>query len=843
MDPRQWNCVQVSKWLSSFSTNQQVINTFIKPHCTFRKLFKHIQYIHLGEPNFKIRCELGITCGTTYSSFSGYKAHIYREHTTLLNVEPRKQEVQSYTDAANDETLDDICVDFDMERNHETEEELKFFERFYIRFLLQLREGHSLPPNIIQSITCGMLSLIEFIHDLIKKEIKPLLDESSRTTVASPSNDVILLTDVNHIFSIIGEKMVKATNGEYNFLKLCQKYYSYEPPKPIQLEGQSDVAFYIPIKSSIQQMLKKPDVTEMLLKNLNRINNHHAADPDLMFNYRHGSESKQHPVLSHNLDSLLINLYTDDIGLTNPLGAKKDEQKITMVYFQLEDLPDTVRSTLKSIGLVAMCHSEYLSIPENKKKFFEIIIEDLNNLQTNGLLIPTLNRQFNFAFSVLSGDHLANNFMGGFQKNFNSGQCCRICHFSYDEKLIPLTDITFTQCSIDEHDRLVQQVLMLNNGIIIQGVSDISPLSKLLGFHAVKSLPNGPMHDFNEGLCGPVIFSMLKEASNKRILTYGEVEERLINFEYGSNDKSNKPPIIKKKHLSKGKIIGTASQKMCLFRLFPIIFHDIFDQLDTKDIYTCLREIISIVFACPLRKSWISYLDSLTIRFQCLMVHIIPNLVTPKIHFITDYAKQIAMNGPPIRHWCMRFESKHRYFKQLATKSNNFKNIIFSLSKRHQLHQCFLFSSWNYFQANEQFSSPKQVKLKGLSAAVRQLLHDNIEDFDYATHISECQQQAHDHVKIMKGSVFVDTISHEEEVPSFMQLAFIFKINNKWVLIVEQLQTIAFVETLWSFELERTRILLIKKPNDLILISPKGYDIYQVKKKSYVNILSRLTKK
>ncbi|CAF4463883.1 unnamed protein product, partial [Rotaria magnacalcarata] len=160
--------------------------------------------------------------------------------------------------------------------------------------------------------------------------------------------------------------------------------------------------------------------------------------------------------------------------------------------------------------------------------------------------------------------------------------------------------------------------------------------------------------------------------------------------------------------------------------------------------------------------------------------------------------------GPPIRHWCMRFESKHRYFKQLATKSNNFKNIIFSLSKRHQLHQCFLFSSWNYFQANEQFSSPKQVKLKGLSAAVRQLLHDNIEDFDYATHISECQQQAHDHVKIMKGSVFVDTISHEEEVPSFMQLAFIFKINNKWVLIVEQLQTIAFVETLWSFELERT---------------------------------------
>ncbi len=38
----------------------------------------------------------------------------------------------------------------------------------------------------------------------------------------------------------------------------------------------------------------------------------------------------------------------------------------------------------------------------------------------------------------------------------------------------------------------------------------------------------------------------------------------------------------------------------------------------------------------------------------------------------------------------MRFEAKHRYFKQLSYVIGNFKNICHSLSLRHQLHQCYL---------------------------------------------------------------------------------------------------------------------------------------------------------
>ncbi|CAF4894179.1 unnamed protein product, partial [Rotaria sp. Silwood1] len=101
----------------------------------------------------------------------------------------------------------------------------------------------------------------------------------------------------------------------------------------------------------------------------------------------------------------------------------------------------------------------------------------------------------------------------------------------YDQRFIPLYEISHVQRTQDQHDNLVQQVLRLNNNNVIGGVIDESPLSELIGFHTVISLQNDVMHDLNEGLCGQVLLAMLKEASIKRLLSYAEIEDRLISFE------------------------------------------------------------------------------------------------------------------------------------------------------------------------------------------------------------------------------------------------------------------------------------------------------------------------
>jgi len=46
--------------------------------------------------------------------------------------------------------------------------------------------------------------------------------------------------------------------------------------------------------------------------------------------------------------------------------------------------------------------------------------------------------------------------------------------------------------------------------------------------------------------------------------------------------------------------------------------------------------------------------------------------------------------GPLVRHWTMRFEAKHSYFKQLAHSMGNFINLSYSLAMRHQQYQCYL---------------------------------------------------------------------------------------------------------------------------------------------------------
>ena len=52
--------------------------------------------------------------------------------------------------------------------------------------------------------------------------------------------------------------------------------------------------------------------------------------------------------------------------------------------------------------------------------------------------------------------------------------------------------------------------------------------------------------------------------------------------------------------------------------------------------------------------------------------------------------------GPLIRLWCMRYEGKHKQFKQVARRST-YKNVCLTLSKFHQRQQAFELSCNNAF--------------------------------------------------------------------------------------------------------------------------------------------------
>ncbi|CAF3158929.1 unnamed protein product [Rotaria sp. Silwood2] len=150
-------------------------------------------------------------------------------------------------------------------------------------------------------------------------------------------------------------------------------------------------------------------------------------------------ELREQHLLSQNIVSsltssfsLLFNivLYSNEVSVTNPIGPKKDEQKLLLFYYMLDDLLPIIRSLLNSIGLIGICLSKFLTNPSHRHIYFESMTNDLNELQTKGFTLSTCTGRLYFAFDLMATDNLAANDLGGFQKNFNNGHFCRMCYVS-----------------------------------------------------------------------------------------------------------------------------------------------------------------------------------------------------------------------------------------------------------------------------------------------------------------------------------------------------------------------------------------------------------------------------
>lgn len=155
------------------------------------------------------------------------------------------------------------------------------------------------------------------------------------------------------------------------------------------------------------------------------------------------------------------------------------------------------------------------------KRFLKPILENLNQLQMNGLIIN--GNHLKFSFSTMVSDNLAAHLIGGFQLSFSNGYFCRRCYIKYADRNLPiLMSQADNRTSID-HDKFVEELIRNPHDSPFMGITGKSTLDELIGFHPVMSLPGDLMHDFIEGVCPLVIMAILKQASSMRLVTYGEI--------------------------------------------------------------------------------------------------------------------------------------------------------------------------------------------------------------------------------------------------------------------------------------------------------------------------------
>ena len=109
---------------------------------------------------------------------------------------------------------------------------------------------------------------------------------------------------------------------------------------------------------------------------------------------------KSHRFQEDPTNFLNITLYYDDVEIQNPLRSSQ-KYKLSMVYFQLLNIPVQFRSKLSSISLLAVCRSKNLQ-KFGVKNILQDLIETINVLGTSGL-----NLQINGIVGVPIPDHLS----------------------------------------------------------------------------------------------------------------------------------------------------------------------------------------------------------------------------------------------------------------------------------------------------------------------------------------------------------------------------------------------------------------------------------------------------
>jgi len=314
----------------------------------------------------------------------------------------------------------------------------------------------------------------------------------------------------------------------------------------------------------------------------------------------------------------------------------------------------------------------------------------------------------------------------------------------------------------------------------------------------------------------------------------------MTNFEYGYFDNANRPPPIQVKHLQNQRIVATAAQKLCLIKLFPIIFWDIVVKLESFIIYKILREILDLVLSCPFRKSWLSVLDDLCDTFHRSMVSHFPDKIVPKTHFVREYSQIICDYGPATRQWCFRYEASHAYYKKLSIRTNNFKNTPKMLATHFRFKQCYKFSRFSPLGNACYPKRVTRVQNSAFNKVMKNTVLAHFGTFDFQKDLFQCSKLINENIEYYRSAVYVIGLQDADEQPIFAQVVFILRMSEKWWLLVDLLRTKSFDDNLFAWEIESLDHYSILDPCHLKYLH-KGLVIYHVKGSSFVSFTSRLT--
>ena len=129
-----------------------------------------------------------------------------------------------------------------------------------------------------------------------------------------------------------------------------------DPQLEFVLDEVFETGYIVPFLNSLHQFLSIKEVYDSVMSNFST----QTTDPaDCYADVWDGSFVKSLPLfIQYHGNILGIQLYMDEVELSNPLGSKKGKHKVSVFYWTLMNLPPKFRSSLRSIQLLGVLSSD-----------------------------------------------------------------------------------------------------------------------------------------------------------------------------------------------------------------------------------------------------------------------------------------------------------------------------------------------------------------------------------------------------------------------------------------------------------------------------------------------------
>jgi len=358
----------------------------------------------------------------------------------------------------------------------------------------------------------------------------------------------------------------------------------------------------------------------------------------------------------------------------------------------------------------------------------------------------------------------------------------------------------------------------------------------LTDFDVTQRFPHDPMHDLLEGVLPLTTRLILEHFVKSKQCTLAQINASLrsVTVTYACN----RPTELTSSSLS-SRVTGSAAQKLELFLMLPRVLSSIVTLTCDSSVWCCylyLREICDIVLAPVVDASMFTFLEDLICTFLKLYVEAFgQEKVIPKHHYMIHYPRHLRMFGPLRHMWCMRFEGKHQYFKNVAVSLKSFKNITKTLAKRHQMRQAWEMSASNVLISNSKPVKSMPLTFSSLPCELQDLVQ-NVLSINIASDEVLASVASHwwNGCCCEVAGVYVLAVAEAEHVPVFLFIKKIVCVRDTWLLCGSLLVPVAFESVQHAYVVHTDCEWIVVRPGELI--DHMKHDVFNVDGQQFISL-------